>query len=402
MEAYERQRLLHESLEKIADECPGFKPKQNNVGLLDGKAGLVLFYAYLYRQSNDERHFDLFSRLLDECILEIGDATLGSSFVAGITGIGWLIRHLVDIGLIDDSSLSLLQVIEPHILESLQSDEEAKNFEFFTGTAGKGIYFLEGQMTEASREGIGQILKILKTGAIPQDHGIAWLTRSRTTGEIYYDMGLPHGIPGIILFLCKVFKAGIYRDEAAELIKGAVDWILSKEQHLGMGYFPHIIGREFAGRVAWCYGDLGVAAALLEASAILLSPELKEKALSIFRKEASRDIQSAMVFKNERFDMFDRGFCHGTAGIALFFNIYYKRTRIDALRAAADYWTDFTLSIKKTGKGRGIGGYIFPTPASRDIWRKSPYVLEGSGGVGLCYLSLLNDQPLPWEKIFLF
>jgi hypothetical protein len=51
--------------------------------------------------------------------------------------------------------------------------------------------------------------------------------------------------------------------------------------------------------------------------------------------------------------------------------------------------------------GRGIGGYIFPSLANKDIWQKNPYVLDGTGGVGLSYLSLLNEDQLPWERIFL-
>lgn len=394
---------MNESIGKIADESPAFRAKKYDVGLLDGKAGLALFYAYLYRRTGDQRHYDLYSCLLDECFTGMGrgNAMVIGTFVAGITGIGWLVRHLVSIELLDESSLGSLDVIETYILKALEQDRENNNFQFYTGLAGKGLYFLEGPITETGYKSIGIILSSLQAGAINQDRGIAWLTKSLATDDIYYDMGIPHGIPGIILFLCKVCKAGIHRDLALDLLAGAVEWLLSKEQHSGLGYFPHIIGREFTGRLAWCYGDLGIAAALLEASEVLMSQDLKEKALSIFDKEASRDIQSAMVFKSDRFNIYDRGLCHGTSGIALFFNSIYKKTGKDNLKMAADYWTDFTLSIKTTSKQRGIGGLIFPVPLPKDSWRKRPYVLEGSAGVGLSYLSLLENEQLPWERIFM-
>jgi hypothetical protein len=302
---------------------------------------------------------------------------------------------------LEASSLDSLEVIEKYILQSLARDGETNRFEIFTGVAGKGLYFLEGPMTVAGQQGIEQILAILQAGAIPGDGGIAWLTKSWRGNEVYYDLGIPHGVPGIILFLCRVSRTNIQRDLVLELIDGAVRWVLAKEQRLGAGYFPHIVGRDFSGRLAWCYGDMGVAAALLEAAEVLSLPALREKAILLLNKEAGRDIGSARVFKHPRYNMYDRGLCHGTAGIALLFNSFYKKTGIGSLLTARDYWTDITLSIKKTGMGRGIGGYIFPSPADKDVWQKNPYVLEGSGGVGLFYLSLLHDKQLPWERIFL-
>jgi len=401
MELKERVELMRTSLERIAEECPAFKPKKSPVGLFSGKAGIALFYAYLYRWSGNKDHFDQFSRVLDECFAEMGDATMGSSYVGGIAGVGWLVRHLVHIELLEASSLDSLEIIEEYILQSLSRDEGNKRFEIFTGVAGKGLYFLEGPMTAAGQEGIEQILAILRSGATSEDGGIAWVTNGWRTSEFYYDLGIPHGVPGIILFLCRLSKTNIQRDLVLELLDGAVRWVLAKEQHQGIGYFPHIVGREFSGRLAWCYGDMGVATALLEAAEVLSLPALREKAIMLLDKEVGRDVDSARVFKHPRYNIHDRGLCHGTAGIALFFNSFYKKTGIDSLRTARDYWTDITLSIKKTGVGRGIGGYIFPSPASRDIWQKNPYVLEGSSGVGLAFLSLLNEDQLPWERLLL-
>src|SRR5581483_8789549 len=165
MEVLERADLLRMALDSIAAECPAFKPKKSAVGLFSGKAGLALFYAYLYRWSGNQEHIDQFSLLLDECFAEMGNATMGSSFVGGITGIGWLIRHLVSIGLLEEDSLQSLEVIEKYILQSLARDGESKRYEIFTGIAGKGLYFLEGPMTAAGEEGIEHILSVLQSGA---------------------------------------------------------------------------------------------------------------------------------------------------------------------------------------------------------------------------------------------
>ncbi|OQP61146.1 hypothetical protein A3860_05355 [Niastella vici] len=389
------------ALERIADDSKTYKPKRCPVGLFSGKAGMALFYAYLYRWSGDQDHFEQFSLLLDECLAGMGNATMGSSFVGGIAGVSWLVRHLIDIELLEESSLDSLEVVEKYILKSLARDKETKRFEIFRGLTGKGLCFLEGPMTAAGQEGIEQILTILQSGAIPTDGGIAWTTKSWRGDELYFDLGIPHGVTGIILFLCRVSRTNIQRDLVLELIDGAVRWLLAQEKHMGIGYFPHIVGREFAGRLAWCYGDMCVATALLAAAEVLSLPPLKEKAIGILDKEVGRNIDSARVFKHPRYNIHDRGLCHGTAGIALCFNSFYKKTGIESLRGARDYWTDITLSIKKTGIGKGIGGYIFPSTSDKNIWQKNPYVLDGALGVGLSYLTLLNEDQLPWERMFL-
>jgi|GEM_PF-3906888 lantibiotic modifying enzyme len=298
MELTERNEILKASLERIGNECLTYRSSKKNVGLYGGKAGLVLFYAYLYRQTGREHHFEAFSRLLDECILSVNASTLSGTFVAGVSGIGWLIRHLMNIGMLDESSVEILDEIEPHILQSLEVDLLRKEYEIFTGVAGKGLYFLEGPMTQTAKKGIERILEILQEGAVVDDDGIAWLKNSWHSGEIYNDLGIPHGIPGIILFLCRVSETNIERDLVLRLIDGATSWVLSKECHKGRGYFPHVAGREFIGRLAWCYGDLGVGAALLAASETLSSPALREKSMTIFSKEAERDISSANVFQH--------------------------------------------------------------------------------------------------------
>jgi hypothetical protein len=75
------------------------------------------------------------------------------------------------------------------------------------------------------------------------------------------------------------------------------------------------------------------------------------------------------------------------------------------LQDAADYWTNYTLSIKKTDKKKGVGGYLFPGTGSGihsdNNWIKNPYLLEGTTGVGLFYLLMLNEAQTSWERLFM-
>jgi lantibiotic modifying enzyme len=401
MEAAERKYLAEAALEEIADGCHRFVPPTKAAGLYSGKGGLVLFYAYLARQTGKEQHLDLYSKLLDECIREANAITLSGTFVMGLPGIGWMIRHLMNMGMLDESGNELLEVIEPHLMNALEVERQRLDYEFFTGVTGMGLYLLEGPLTPFAREGIQRILEILEEGAIPEGDGIAWLRKKISSGEIYYDLGIPHGIPGIILFLCRVSATEIEPALVRRLLQGAVNWLLAQENPTGRGHFPHVSGKSFSGRLAWCYGDLGVAAALLAAGETLDSPTLRAKAMALFDKDATRDIQTAMVFRHKQYGIYDRGLCHGTSGIALFFQHLFRKTGCPDYLRATEYWTDLTLSIKRSAKGTGIAGHLFPSLDAEKRWIKNPYLLEGSAGVGLFYLSTLNEEQSGWETLFM-
>jgi hypothetical protein len=52
----------------------------------------------------------------------------------------------------------------------------------------------------------------------------------------YYNLGLAHGVPGVIAFLGKVCAVGVACDKARPLLDGAVHWLLEQEGPDGFGY----------------------------------------------------------------------------------------------------------------------------------------------------------------------
>jgi hypothetical protein len=79
----------------------------------------------------------------------------------------------------------------------------------------------------------------------------------------YYNLGLAHGVPGVIALLASACAAGVETDRARPLLDGAVCWLLA--QDLPAGFPAWVVGDETAApaRLAWCYGDLGAAVSLL-------------------------------------------------------------------------------------------------------------------------------------------
>src|SRR5262249_22105304 len=178
----------------------------------------------------------------------------------------------------------------------------------------------------------------------------AWLP-SETRAEFsrgYYNLGLAHGVPGVIGLLGQVCAAGVAHDKARPLLDGAVRWLLGED---GPDGFSNCVVRGTPGnkaRLAWCYGDPGIAAALLGAARCVAEPAWEAAALAIARRAAQRPSDQSGVR--------DAGLCHGSAGLGHLFNRLFQATGEPALGAAARFWLARTLEM--WWPGRGIGGFL--------------------------------------------
>ncbi len=70
--------------------------------------------------------------------------------------------------------------------------------------------------------------------------------------------------------------------------------------------------QQSAARLAWCYGDPGIAASLMAAAGAAGRPDWYRVAVDVACRAAARDLALAGVK--------DSGICHGAAGLAHIFN----------------------------------------------------------------------------------
>jgi hypothetical protein len=146
-------------------------------------------------------------------------------------------------------------------------------------------------------------------------------------------------------------------------------------------------------RSAWCYGDPGVAAALLGAARSVGEPTWEREALEIARAAAARPAEEAGIV--------DAGLCHGSAGLGHLFNRMYQTTGDEALGQAARFWFERTLAMRQPDLG--VGG--FPASSVREdgtrYWRDDPGVLTGAAGVALALLAATTSIEPAWDRILL-
>jgi lantibiotic modifying enzyme len=177
------------------------------------------------------------------------------------------------------------------------------------------------------------------------------------------------------------------------LLEGAVRWLLAQQLP---GGFPAWVGpedEEKPARLAWCYGDPGVAAALLGAARCLHEPAWERQALAMAQRASERPADQAGVV--------DTGLCHGAAGLGHLFNRLYQATNEPQLAEAAQSW--FARALQMRRPGRGIGGYQAWTLGDKGemTWVAESGLLTGAAGIALSLLAATTAIEPAWDRVLL-
>jgi hypothetical protein len=209
----------------------------------------------------------------------------------------------------------------------------------------------------------------------------------------YDNLGLAHGVPGVIALLGQACAAGVAVARARPLLEGAVRWLLAQQEP---GGFPALVAPEAAekpARLAWCYGDPGVAAALLWAARCVAEPAWEREALAIARRAARRPPEDAGVV--------DAGLCHGAAGLGHLFNRMFQATGEPWLAEAARSWFARALAMRRPG--RGIGGSAAWQLSDDGIrtWVADAGLLTGAAGIALALLAAITGVEPAWDRMLL-
>ena len=372
--------------------------------LAAGRAGQALFYAYLsLHRPADGTLADLGIELLDRATEGTAAAPMSESLLSGFPGIAWTTEHLQ--GRIFESDADPNLEIDETVLTLLSRSPWPGEYDLINGLVGLGIYALERLPRPTAVQCLERIVGELDRSAEHGPEGAAWLTPPGRLApfklvaypEGLYDLGASHGIAGVIALLAAACRAGVHAGVARRLLDQAVSWLLARELDGGRGLrFPHFFypGIEPGpSRLAWCYGDLGVAATLLFAARAVNEPSWERRALAVALAAAEPGPWVATVQ--------DAGLCHGAGGVAHLFNRMSQATGEERLAAAARSWYAAALAFRQPGLG--VGGFrSWAADLSGAFgWRNDPGFLEGAAGVGLALLAAVSPVDPAWDRLLL-
>lgn len=391
---------IAESIRSIA-QVPG----ERDPSLANGEAGLALLYTWLARTRRMPQADVLAWQYLDRAIDAVATQTMDASLYGGFPGVAWaaeLVDHLLDPNAedrneaVDDALLRLLSRANlwpaPHNL--------------VVGVTGLGVYALQRFPRPSTRECLHRAVERLHEHAQRDEHGIFWWTppagilhpesrKEYPSGRA--DLGVAHGAAGAVALLGGICGAGVEPDTARPLLEGTVSWLWAHSVATEAGpTFPIWLAPDFQpspARCAWCYGDPGIAAALLLAARGVGAAGWEQAAVALACRAAERPPEKTGVR--------DACFCHGTAGLAHIYNRMYQATGEAKLGRAAVYWLERTLDFYRLARDNGSSW----VQGSRDRAEEGPWtgigLLEGAAGVALVLLAATTPVEPLWDRMFL-
>jgi hypothetical protein len=374
-----------------------------------GTAALALFYGYLARTAGaaGHRHQERTDRLLEHALESLATTPMGAALYSGFTGVAWAAEHLTmllrdDGPGADDEDMS--EEIDETLLTALTAPWTG-DYDLISGLVGLGVYALERVPRRSAIRCLEAIVDRLDESAVRLGEGVAWFTSpdmlpSRNREENpdgYYNLGVAHGVPGVIGLLADACRLGIRDEKARPLLAGAVRWVLSHRLSARPGScYPSFVtpGVEpQPSRLAWCYGDPGVAATLLYAARAVGREDWEREALDIAAHAARAAPEDSRIR--------DAGLCHGALGLAHIYNRIYQAVG-DALFAdAARLWYELGLDMRRPAGG--IAGFEawHPRPGMEMGWMADPGFLTGAAGIGLALLAGLTSIEPRWDRLLM-
>jgi lantibiotic modifying enzyme len=389
-------------LSKIAEKGVRTWTGSTDFSLAGGDAGVALFFHVL---STTEHGRTIDTEGARDALLSRAAGALSSepmtpSLFMGFTGIAWALSAMCDVG---GEGADALDGIDVALANHLRAHHE-EQLDLVSGVVGIGAYLLERLPRAEARSGLRAIVDQLESTAERSVEGCTWPEPpERLTAEdraMYpegrCDLGVAHGIPGIIAFLGRLVRAGVEVERARALLFDSVRWLQAQASGRESPRFAHWsapVGPLLPTRIAWCYGDIGVSIALLVAATATGSTELRDYAIDLGHRVAERPHDTA--------DIVDVGVCHGTAGAAHQFHRLFRATGDPAFLAASRHWFAETLAARRDGEG--VGGYrsVIRDTDLRDVWIDNPELLNGSAGIGLALLAALTDVDPWWDRVLL-
>ncbi len=403
----EKEQLLLKKLEEISAILGKTYHSTDEIGVLSGRAGIALFQFYYSKFLQKESHADVGVEILSSIIEKINNGYDFHTFCSGISGAAWVIELLQEEELIDLDCDQLLSGLDNFLVQAIQEIQDDQNFyDFLHGILGIGYYFLKRYTNTQSNDLkkrytkiLFNIIDLLQQRAKVEDNTAKWETYLiRDKGIKGYNLSLAHGNASITNFLSRLVEYTDFKNKVEKLLYQSVTYILSSknEDIICSSSFPSWITcnnqKSDNSRLAWCYGDLGIAITLWKAGKSLNNTEYKEQAIQTLTHAAKRTNLVEAGVK-------DAGLCHGAYGIMHIYSYMYKETKDPKFKETADFWLDKALNMAVHSNGHA--GYMKWQGGDNPRWIKETNLLEGIAGIGLSILSYIASFETKWDQCLL-
>ena len=386
-----------EAVLAIADDLRGLRVADPS---LTGQGGLAVLYSYLDRAFPEHGFGAVAEEHLAAAVSALAATPLRPALYGGFTGLAWCVEHICPSDAAAPPEDDPAAEIDGALLTALRRSPWPGEYDLIGGLVGLAVYAFERLPRASALTSATLILDRLEELARPQPGGIAWWSdprflppgaRGPDTGA--YNLGVAHGVPGVIAVLARACALPELAPRARPLLDGAVAWLLAQRLAVGPGWFAYQAGEATPARTAWCYGDLGIAAALLSAARELGQSDWEQTAIDLAVQTLERPFELTGVR--------DAALCHGATGVAHLYNRLYQATGAASLGDATRWW--FTRALEMRTPGVGVAGFVAldaPAP-DRETWVADPSFLTGACGIALALLGATTTIAPDWDRVLL-
>lgn len=396
------KELIDERVKQLLEIIETVEPKNDT--LFSGRIGQIVFYFYLFRYFEEEKYADKGIELLETVLQHIDTKKspylLKYPFSYGLSGLGFVISLLKDEGIIDIEFDKQLESFDDIVYSKALEGIEERNTDYLHGSLGGLLYFTRRLSNPKVKGYLVNLVKALSKTAIRDVKGlrfenshIARLNESDNT-----NLGLAHGLCGILMILLKVHATGVCQSEIEEMVTGGINFMLSYKTPQDFSknkysFFPLTINEkeawnteknltEYGARLGWCYGDMNQILLLYTASKQFDRPEWAEIANEVGLNTLDRKVRKETI-------IIDSHICHGSIGMAQYYKRFYELTSLPMYAEAHEYWIERTLQFLDNE----MQDPIFISHAGE--------LLEGFVGISLGLISSVAEEDLKWDSIFL-
>lgn len=356
----------------------------SNYGLLSGGAGYILLLYY-------KKDYDILYNAIEKLVAEFDTKLYSPLYSNGLAGFLWVLETINEdenVDYLDD----VIDVLKELLLKTYNKISYS-NLDFLHGITGIINYFVDFY-DDTYKEIINRYLKSLSDLSKRNETGLFVEFYQPVRKEYLINFGLSHGLPAIIQILSKIFKNKIEVKVTERLLLEYVEFILkslNNFEQIGSFFSNSFQEKNIKSRLAWCYGDLGVAISIWQAGDNTSNTKWKQTAEDIFIQTTKRKLlKDGMVV--------DPMICHGTSGIATIFNRMWRNTDNIIFLNARNYWLNETKKFARFKDG--VGGYkYFILPENK--WINEYGLLEGAIGLVLTFLQAESKEDIKWDKALL-
>ncbi|SKB59149.1 Lanthionine synthetase C-like protein [Luteibacter sp. 22Crub2.1] len=244
------------------------------------------------------------------------ESASSTSLYRSISGLGWTLSSVV--GRSEDVD-GFLRDVENLLLDALKTAPESMSIDLINGVAGMMVFALRS----VTHTGNVSLVSALSHWYVRRfSYWITDAEREFSASSVDSNLGLAHGLPGILSVFSRAAAEGVLSEEAREVTASGFEYvdrfvIETRDRH---AYVANNQASVEPARLAWCYGNLGNIFSFLRGTSMVPALAARPEQLLSY---ASRQYGTPLSRLN------DLTLCHGLAGASLQFDLVSRDDRFN-------------------------------------------------------------------------